>query len=64
MLKDVRIVRRVVQISLVLAILLAVWGQAYAVEQESVVSDPCAGTSSFLAILVSFADITLFSLDP
>ncbi len=46
-----RIVRRVVQISLVLAILLAVWVQAYAVEQESVVSDPCAGPSSFLAIL-------------
>lgn len=43
-----RIVRHVF---LVLAILFAAWGQACAQEQEPVDSDPCAGPSSFLAIL-------------
>jgi len=43
-----RNVRHVVEIILVLAILLATWERASAIEQESVIPDPC---SSFLAII-------------
>lgn len=46
-----RILRHVVRVSLALAILLAAWGRAYAGEQKSVISDPCAGPLAFLAIL-------------
>ena len=46
-----RIVHSVVRVSLVLAILFAARGLACADEQESVISDPCSGPSSLLAIL-------------
>ena len=51
MLKKMRNVRYVVGGYLVLAILLAAWGRAYAGEQESVIPDPCSDSASFLAVI-------------
>jgi hypothetical protein len=44
-------VRRLVQFSLFLAILLAARGQAHAQEQTTAIQDPCAGSSALLALI-------------
>jgi hypothetical protein len=45
------IVRHAVRVCLTLLGLLAAWGQVYAQEQETAVSDPCSGSSALLAII-------------